>query len=113
MSTTKFLQFTQLEEGQAKAEVLVNIMQIRLDMAIHDLVKDKDLATPPASPMEGDAYIVAASPTGAWTGHATHVAAFYNGWYFIVPWEGLLRYVDDENIRYKFGGSTWAAYGGN
>ena len=31
---------------------------------------DRDLATPPATPSDGARYIIAASPTGAWTGHA-------------------------------------------
>ena len=30
-------------------------------------VIDRDLAAPPASPAEGARYIIAASPTGAWT----------------------------------------------
>jgi len=75
-----------------------------------DSVKDKDLATPPASPVAGDRYIVGASPTGAWTGKAGNITQ-YNGstWDFKAPTTGMCTYVDDEQLLYIYNGTTWVA----
>jgi Protein of unknown function (DUF2793) len=46
--------------------------------------------TPPSSPSDGDSYLIGSSPTGAWVGHATHVAHRINGaWRFMLPFGGL------------------------
>ena len=45
-----------------------------LDALAQPIVKDTTIATPPGSPAQGDAYVVAASPTGAWSSHAAEVA---------------------------------------
>lgn len=71
-------------------------------------VKDKDLGTPPGSPVKGDRYIVAASGTGAWVGQDKNIA-WYDGtvWKFDVPAEGWLVHVDDEDKFYRFSGLNW------
>ena len=44
---------------------------------------DRDLAAPPGSPADGDTCLVAASPTGPWTGHAGEIAFCLDGaWRF-------------------------------
>jgi len=68
--------------------------------------------SPPGSPSDGDMYIVGASPTGAWTGHANAVARYYNGgatWEFFTPHNGwVLR--DRGAARFVFfNGTTWAS----
>jgi len=75
-----------------------------------DSVLDKDLNTPPGSPVEGDRYIVAASATSAWTGQEGKIAE-YNGsvWKFTAPNEGFACWIEDENKIYAFNGSTWVA----
>ena len=71
-------------------------------------VKDRDLATPPGSPAEGDRYIVAASPTGAWAGHAADIAVWQDGaWDFHDPREGWRAWVEDENTLLAFDGTAW------
>ena len=75
------------------------------------LVLDKDLASPPGCPADGSRYIVAASPTGAWAGHAAHVAAWQDGaWVFYTPREGWLAWVADEDQIYAYSGSAWVAF---
>ncbi|MFB3882862.1 MAG: DUF2793 domain-containing protein [Armatimonadota bacterium] len=76
-------------------------------------VLDKDLSAPPGSPAEGDRYIVGASPTGAWAGHATHIA-WYDGaaWQFDSPEEGWFVYLADENKFYLFNGTAWGEFAG-
>ncbi len=72
------------------------------------IVKDKDLATPPVSPATGDTYIVAASPTGAWSSHATHITVWDgSAWIFYTPIKGWRFYVDDEDADYRFNGTAW------
>ena len=62
------------------------------------MVLDKDLASPPGSPSDGNRYIVAASPTGAWAGQAGKVAAWQDGaWAFHAPRTGWLAWVADES----------------
>lgn len=66
-------------------------------------------ATPPGSPSDGDAYIVAASPTGAWVGHAEDIAIYTpRGWLFARALIGLtvLNEADDLNWQYDASG-TW------
>lgn len=82
-----------------------------LAQLVQAAVLDKDLATPPGSPADGAMYIVASSPTGAWAGKATQLAYWLTSagvWQFIVPREGFIVHVDDENSYYKFDGSSWA-----
>ena len=107
MANTPHLNITLLEQSQAQKEVTVNEALYRIDALLNSGVIDKDLAAPPASPAQGDVYIVAASPTGAWSGKAKSVAYFDQIWRFIAPNEGLMLWVTDENKRYLYNGSAW------
>lgn len=73
-------------------------------------VIDRDLATPPGSPSDGDTYIVAASGTGDWSGEDGNIA-YYDGtnteWKFLTPAEGWRAYVQDENVWLFHNGSAW------
>lgn len=73
-------------------------------------VLDKDLTTPPGSPADGAAYIVAATATGAWAGKEKHIAVWLDSvsaWTFIAPAEGLLSFVSDESKYYTYSSGTW------
>lgn len=110
MTTTPNLGITLVEQAQAQKEVTVNNAILTLDAVIGGGVIDKDLATPPGSPAEGDRYIVAGSPTGAWSGKANHIAFYYNGgWRFINPGEGFFVWVNDEDLLYVYTGSAWSS----
>ncbi|MEJ0009877.1 MAG: DUF2793 domain-containing protein [Alphaproteobacteria bacterium] len=109
MTTTTHLGITLLEQAQAQKEVTVNEAFNRIDALLNSGAIDKDLATPPSSPAQGDVYIVAASPTGAWSGKATAIAYFDQIWRFIAPNEGAMIWVDDENVHYVFNGTAWTA----
>lgn len=85
-----------------------------LDWAVMPRVLDRDLATPPGSPANGDAYIVAASPTGAWSGLATRLvrwSAQTGAWDAVTAKRGWEVWVEDEGARVRFDGSAWAAIG--
>lgn len=80
----------------------------KITTLVQAVAKDKDLSTPPVSPTTGDTYIVASSPTGAWSGKATNIAV-YDGssWIFYIPTKGWRFYVDDEDADYRFNGTSW------
>jgi hypothetical protein len=107
MATTPHLGITLLESSQAQKEITVNEALQRIDALLNSGVIDHDLATPPGSPATGDVYIVAASPTGAWSGKATSIAYFDQIWRFITPAEGAMLWVNDENLHVVFDGSAW------
>lgn len=78
------------------------------------LIEDRDLATPPGSCADGACYLVATSPTGAWSGKAGKLAVAIganaaNGWKFInVAIEGVHLWVRDEDVELVYLGGTWA-----
>jgi len=111
MTTTPRLGAPELVLSQAAPETTVN-EQVRYaeQGAGAFIVKDKDLATPPGSPADGDAYIVASTPTGAWTGQTGKIAFYLStAWAFVTPIEGTLAYLQDENLEYRYDGAAWAA----
>jgi hypothetical protein len=78
-------------------------------------VLSRILAAPPGSPANGDAYIVAGSATGAWTGHTNHIAVWTTDnpttpgglWEFYPPRAGWVAYsVADVNF-YAYSGAAW------
>lgn len=57
-----------------------------LDAVLQLSVKSRAQATPPSTPTNGDRYIVAPSPTGAWVGKAGQIAVRIDtGWSFYAP----------------------------
>jgi hypothetical protein len=107
--TTPRLGAPELVVAQDVPETTVN-EQVRFveQGATRFLVVDKDLATPPGSPADGACYIVAGSPTGAWSGWATRLAFYAAGWKSVIAQEGMRAYVQDENTEYEFNGTSWA-----
>ena len=105
---TPNLGLPQLAADQAQKHVTVNEALLDLDALVQLAVLDRSLASPPGSPSEGARYIVAASPTGAWAGHANQVAAWLDGaWRFFVPGVGWLAWVVDEAALLAWNGSAW------
>lgn len=111
MATTPHMGLTLVEQAQAQKEVTVNMALMRMDALLNCGVIDKDLATPPASPAEGDVYIVAGVATGDWEDQENAVAYFEQVWRFITPNEGLMLWVADEAEFYLFDGTGWVATG--
>lgn len=91
MTTTLKLQMTFLESNQQQAQVPINDALMRIDEVTHCQVINQTTTAPPASPANGDAYLIdATSPTGAWALRYRQFAFFYNGWTIITPWEGFI-----------------------
>ena len=112
MSETVHLTLPFILPAQAQKHVTHNAGLLKLDALLHLAVKDRDLATPPATPAEGDRHIVAASPTDDWSGHAGEVAAFEDGaWSFHAPREGWRAFVEDEGRLLVYRSGDWADVG--
>lgn len=94
----------------AANQTLANQTFDRLDQLVQMRVLDKDLASPPGSPADGAAYIVAASATGTWSGKDGQIAYWRtaaNAWAFLLPANGWLVWVEDEARRYSREGGAW------
>jgi len=110
MTTTPHLALPLIAAAQAQKHVTHNEALFAVDALLHCAVNDKDLAVPPASPAEGDRYIVGGAATGAWAGKTGQVAARQDGvWRFYPPQAGWIAFVVDELQLYHFNGTAWAA----
>lgn len=107
-TTTPNLALAYIVASQAQKEVTHNAALNDLDYLAQLPVIDITLSAPPASPNTGDTYIVAASPTGAWTGYANYVAAYYGGWVFKAPQIGWKAWARNENKLVYYNGSAWS-----
>jgi hypothetical protein len=106
MDMTPRLKLPYIAPQQAQKQVTYNEAMRALDTLVHPVVKSRTLAAPPGSPAEGDAYLVAASPTGGWAGKAGKLAVFVDGgWLFHAPLDGWLLYVeaDDQFVQRQAG----------
>ncbi len=98
-----------IETQQAQKEVTHNVALNRLDALTQLVIEDRDLATPPASPVEGRVYIVASSASGVWVGQEGKLAQFIGGvWQFYAPATGWQGWLKDEKIQVFYTGSSWA-----
>ncbi len=91
MDETPNLALPYIIAAQAQKHVTHNEAIRALDAIVQISVLDRDLATPPSTPLDGDRYIVGASASGDWAGHDLSVAAFQdNAWMFYPPQTGWL-----------------------
>jgi hypothetical protein len=87
--------------GQAQKEAYVNEALGRLDGLLFCAIEG-ETATPPTSPADGQAWLVATGPTGAWTGHAGELALRQAGqWLFVSATDGmrLLNRATGQDMR--------------
>jgi hypothetical protein len=80
-----------------------------LDAVLQLSVKSRGQGTPPATPANGDRYIVAASPTGAWAGKTGQIAVRIEaGWSFFVPKIGWTCFIEDESVLSAYKAAGWS-----
>ena len=107
MSDTPKLGLPLLAAAQAQKHVTHNDALLKLDALIHLSVIARNLASPPAM-ADGDRYLVAASPSGAWAGQQGLVAlAQGGGWVFLTPRKGWRLWVEAEGKLLAFDGAQW------
>jgi len=116
-----------IEAAQAQKHVTHNEALRVLDAAVQLSVLDRDLTAPPGGPSDGDRYIPASGATGAWASKDLNIAAWQDGawaskdlniaawqdgaWAFLVPREGWLCWVADEDVLLVWDGAAWADAG--
>jgi len=106
--------------GQAQKEFFVNEAHALIDMLLHPAVEGES-NDPPASPLEGECWLVGNAPTGDWSGQAGAIACLQTGnWLFAAPRNGMAvldqsaglikRYVDGwvaaASVTEPSGGAT-------
>jgi hypothetical protein len=94
--------------SQSQKHVTHNEAIVTLDALVQLAVLDRDLSAPPASPDEGDRYIVAGGASGAWQGQEGNVALMQDGaWRFLPPQTGWIAWVAHETQAVFWDGNAW------
>lgn len=110
---TTNLKLPYILSSQAQKHVTHNAALRSLDAIVQIGIDDRDLTSPPASPVLGRRYIVAAGATGAWSGRELDIAAYQDGaWVFYEPEPGWVAYIKDEAVLAAFDGTSWTTVGG-
>ncbi|MCF6199885.1 MAG: DUF2793 domain-containing protein, partial [Hyphomicrobiaceae bacterium] len=105
---TPNLKLPYLIAAQAQKHVTHNEAIRNLDAIVQLSALDRSLVSAPASPANGDRYIVAPAATGDWLAKDGQIAAFQdNVWSFYPPQVGWLCWVANELKLLAFDGTTW------
>ncbi|MCF8478780.1 MAG: DUF2793 domain-containing protein [Pseudolabrys sp.] len=108
MTDTVNLGLPCIEGSQAQKHVTHNDALRILDTLVQLAALDRDLTAPPATPADGERWIVKAGATGAWAGRDNAIAAWQDGaWQFCAPKIGWLAYVVDEGVLVSWDGGAW------
>jgi hypothetical protein len=97
-----------LVQGQAQKEITHNEALLRLDGMVQASVRSRALVTPPASPANGERWIVPPGAGGAWAGQTDRIAFWReNAWAFFVPANGWRVQVEDERLAVVWSDGAW------
>lgn len=81
---------------------------VQLDAFVDLYLLGQFVNTPPASPADGDAYLIGGTPTGAWSGYAYKIASCLDGaWNFYTPFNGLRAYVATTGAFIVYVNGQW------
>ena len=106
--TTPRLALPFILPGQAQKELFHNEALIRIDLALHPAVEGPPAAEPPASPAEGQCWIVGSPGTGEWEGLDHHLATWSEGgWRFAAPAPGTIAWNKAAGLPLLWDGSQW------
>ncbi|PIE14916.1 MAG: hypothetical protein CSA70_00765 [Rhodobacterales bacterium] len=106
--TTTHLLLPYILAAQAQKHVTHNEALKLLDGLVQLSILDRDLAAPPASPTDGDRYIVGAGATGDWAGWDLNVALWTDGaWLRLPPRTGWRAWIEDEAVLLVYDGAGW------
>ena len=108
MTATSRFALPLIAPGQAQKEAFHNEALAAIDSLLHAAVEQGALATPPASPLPGRSWIVAAGATGAWVGTAESLATWTEGgWRFVAPLEGMVVWNKAAGRWLRYIGGDW------
>jgi hypothetical protein len=111
MTDTANLGLPCIEGSQAQKHVTHNDALRILDTLVQLAVLDRDLTAPPATPAEGQRWIVKATATDAWAGHDNAIAAWQDGgWQFLTPRIGWIAFAADEGTLLVWNGTAWGDF---
>ena len=114
MDQTPNLSLPYILAAQAQKHVTHNEALRILDGVVQLGVRDRSASAPPATPGDGDRYIVAAGGTGAWVGRDNSIAAYQDGaWAFFRPAVGWVAWIADETKLVAWDGADWIDAGGS
>ncbi|MEJ1967086.1 MAG: DUF2793 domain-containing protein [Rhizomicrobium sp.] len=100
-----------LAQAQSQKPVIADRNFVQLDALLCARFLDRDLSAPPATPAEGDCYLVKPTAGGDWTTQDNQIAFFAGGaWKFYPPFAGLSAFVADESKLVVFDGAAWLDY---
>jgi len=110
MNDTPNLALPYIFAAQAQKHVTHNEAIRALDCLVQLAVISQTLTTPPATPAEGDRYIVPSAASGDWSDQTNKIAAYQDGaWAFYAPKEGWLAWVTSANVLAIYAAGTWSA----
>jgi hypothetical protein len=105
---TTHLKLPYILASQAQKHVTHNEAIRLLDALVQMSAISRSESDPPASPNDGDRYIVASGGTGAWAGWDLNVAYWVDGaWMKLVPQLGWRAWVVDEARLVIWTGAAW------
>lgn len=94
--------------SQAQKHVTVNESLAIVDALTMASVTSTDLNDPPTGLSEGDAFIVADTPTGDWAGHSNELAIWVGGvWKFHAPKAGWRVWDENSQFLIVYRGDAW------
>lgn len=106
--TSAILSLPYLQPAQAQKHVTHNEALQLLDVLVQMAVIARTLSLPPASPVDGERYIVGPGAGGEWAGKSGEIACFQAGaWRFITPMSGWQTWVLAEDIVLTHISGTW------
>jgi hypothetical protein len=112
MASTPIIPFAKWLSGTNQNSIPANDNSLR-NQILNGNVISQAVTAQPASPAEGDIYIIAATHTGAqWSTFTPKDLAIFSGgtWYAFTPVEGVV--VNLAGSLYKYASSAWAVIGG-
>lgn len=108
MADSTHLKLPYIDASQAQKHVTHNEGVRLLDALVQMAVISRTVSVPPASPADGDRYIVAAVATGAWAGWDLNIAYYVDGvWMKLVPQAGWLAWIVAEAGHVRWDGTAW------
>jgi len=103
-------------DGATYGDAMRQLMRM-LQALVQANVINITTTVPPATPNNGDTYIVAAGASGAWAGQVHSIAYWTTAdpnvptgkWDFYAPQTGWLIFNQGDSTFYRFNGATWVA----